>query len=405
MNKKPFCVMPYVHSSTTNSGNYRVCCHSFLPIGDYNVKTHSISEVWNSTEYQQIRQDLESGIFPSYCNHCKNLEENGIFSPRLSNNQNHKTISFQNIPNLPYDIDLKVGSKCNLKCITCYPGASNQHQKEVDNWQKNNVKIPSAFKKWYAILDHYELDPKTFSSSFNPDAAFDSLKECFENKTYLSIVGGEPLINTQVIYFLEKCIDQQLQHNIHLSIITNLTEIDTKVFEFINQFETHLYISFDHIDPIKFNYIRYPANFDNFIQNFNKLQNYTNIVKQLSTTWSIFNISDIIEILEYWEKLRLINGPMRIQFNLVDEPSYFSIKYLEKDYKLKLADKIEKYINSTPLLILTETENAIPQINGLINALRTMPNDYTAVRLEQLRVLNLYDSTRNIDYKKIFGAL
>ena len=57
-----------------------------------------------------------------------------------------------------------------------------------------------------------------------------------------------------------------------------------------------LCISWDHTDPEKFNFIRFPLEYKVFKDNFDTVWHRPKIQKKLSTTWSIFNIFDFEDI-------------------------------------------------------------------------------------------------------------
>ena len=80
MNQKTFCLLPFTHISSTNDGNYRVCCCSeekviTKPDGTaYNMRKDSVVEVWNSEHYKQLRKDLLNGVQNPTCEYCWNYE-------------------------------------------------------------------------------------------------------------------------------------------------------------------------------------------------------------------------------------------------------------------------------------------------------------------------------------------
>jgi glutamate-1-semialdehyde 2,1-aminomutase len=141
MNKKKyptFCILPFTHISSTNDGNYRVCCCSEeVPITKqdgsvYNMRTDSIADVWNSDFYKNLRKDLLNGVKNPTCEYCWNFEEGGAYSKREKNNDEKHDMYPDYEPIIqdvldndgarsepPKDLDIRVGTLCNLKCITC----------------------------------------------------------------------------------------------------------------------------------------------------------------------------------------------------------------------------------------------------------------------------------------------
>jgi hypothetical protein len=106
--------------------------------------------------------------------------------------------------------------------------------------------------------------------------------------------------------------------------------------------------SFDHVDSDRFYFIRYPAVYNDFRKNFDTLIDDDIINLKISTTFSIFNIFDIDRIFDEFETIRQsTNKLLTINFNLVSEPNYFDIKYLEESQKNQLANKIVSYIEKS----------------------------------------------------------
>jgi MoaA/NifB/PqqE/SkfB family radical SAM enzyme len=421
-----FCVLPFTHISTLNNGTYRVCCQSLTPITDtnnitFNVRANSIIEVWNSDSYKSIRNDMLDGKWPSNCAHCKTQEENGMYSPRNLNNEQHMS-SYESydsyiqdaisnagtISSLPVDVDLKIGTLCNLKCIMCYAGASSLHQEEINTWKSQGISLPSMAVKWETHVASFDLNSQNFRSDIlDIMQSINNLRPCLKTAKFLSLVGGEPLINPFTTAILEDCIENQYNETISLTIITNLSAINRRVFTHLNKFKhTDLYISYDHVDPEKFEFIRYPAVYETFQKNLHAVFDFKHITKKLSTTWSIFNIFDFEVIFTSWERIRQqYNEPLHIQVNLVNDPNYFSIRYLNKIQRATITDRIEIFLKTQDLTILHESPTAIEQLASIIEYIKETPDDYDEVITERLRVLELYDVTRGTNYKTIFTHL
>jgi hypothetical protein len=165
-----------------------------------------------------------------------------------------------------------------------------------------------------------------------------------------------------------------------------------------------LCISYDHIDPDKFNFIRYPADYSTFKENFETVWKNTKIQKKLSTTWGIFNIFDFEEIFHEWEQLaQRIPDRFVINFGLIYYPNYFSLRYLEQEQKNEISRRIDNFMsefgnykifNDNPEF--TESVISVPGYMGNKNL------DHEEVCKERTRVLKIYDQLRGTDYKKLF---
>jgi len=411
-----FCPLPFVHISSTNDGNYRVCCYSEETAilkkdgTPYNMRRDSIVEVWNSDFYKRLRQDLLDGVENKTCQTCWKHEASGVFSKRQQSIKELEGFYTEGtVEESPTMLDIKVGSLCNLKCITCYPGASSQHQTEVEQWKQEGIEVPALIKlfderlkKLNISLDDYNpknIDTKSVIENLEP-----SLKVAKE----LSLVGGEPLVNPVALELIQHCVEKSYSKNMMLTVITNLTTLNPKMLDNFNKFKhPMIMVSYDHVDPDKFNYIRYPADYHHFYKNLKTLMSNDNIEVKLSTTWSIFNIFDIPEIFDHWEQLsQEYKKRFIINFQFVIYPNYFSIQYLDKNKKEELATIIDRYLENTlDYKIFKENPDMLELVKSIKNFMNTEVLDYDSVIKERERVLALYDKTRNTNYLKCFSKL
>ena len=162
--------------------------------------------------------------------------------------------------------------------------------------------------------------------------------------------------------------------------------------------------SFDHIDEEHFYFIRYPASYSVFRKNFNSLIHDNIINLKISTTFSIFNIFDIERVFDEFESIRqTMNKSLTINFNLVSEPNYFDIKYLEPFQKIQLSNKISAYIEKNrDYKIFCENPSTLGYVETIANYLKDTPSDFDCVVKERTRVLELYDRTRDTNYTELY---
>jgi len=420
-----FCILPFAHINSTNDGNFKVCCVSEeVEILDennipYNMRTHSIQEVWNSDFYKKLRKDLINGIKNPVCDQCWKLEETGAYSRRQKSLQEFKAYFDDFSPlvteaidndyilfSTPKDLSLKIGNLCNLKCIMCFPGSSSLHQKELENMKSNNMQIPSMLQQWEKTVKEYNIDVEKFSSdSYDVESFIKNLDSALQTAEHISLVGGEPLINSATLELIRYCVDKKYADNLLVQIITNLTKVDHTILEQLNSFKhPMLNISYDHVDPAKFHYIRHPARYDRFLHNFYKLFEYKNIQKKLSTTWGIFNIFDYEEIFEVWEELaRSIDGDFVVNMGMIYYPDYFNIKYLEEKQKDEVSLKMNRYLEkNNDYKIFQNNPELVQNIRAIREFMGPKPNNFQKVVTERTRVLRLYDSIRNTSYNELF---
>jgi len=366
-----YCIKPFIHIATERNGDYLPCCLSKIPTG-YNIEHHSIEEVWNSEYYNKLRHDLLNGVKNPNCERCWTVEDKGYVSRRQQNNQ----VLDVPLP-VPIELDIKTGNDCNLKCITCNHLASSQHAKEVEQWKKDNVKLPL----WLSEIDRDELDIN------NVDNVGQHLDSALPGCSIINLQGGEPFASPMTIKLLEYCKDKGYT-NLPISATSNLSS--TGILKRLADFpKTTVGVSYDHIDPAKFNFIRFPADLETLERNIVTLSAETDIKWGICFTLSIFNIFDLVDIFKRFEEFKQMRNYSFTQINYVIAPDYFSPEYLELEQKQQLVDIVN--------------QNTLPEeFNDIHKIVNVVPDDFDEVVKERTRVLDLYDKTRGTDYRKLF---
>lgn len=387
---KTFCVLPFVSMSNTNSGEYRICCDSF-GFGP-NIQTDSADTVWNSDYYKKIRLDLIDGVENPNCESCWRVEKNGGYSMRQNESRKYSAEeiikhveSNGTVTILPEIFDLKLGNLCNLKCIMCCQLSSSQHETEIRLWKSTDIKLPSLLEyievKFKDEAQQYRLDKD------NLDAIMSNLDPVLKTIDHVRLVGGEPLINP-----LTKLVIKRLPKTANIEIITNLTEVDHELLEDLKRYQSaKLTCSIDHVDAEKFEYIRFPADYNTCMKNFEILTH-----KEISLTVSIFNVFDLKEIFDHFEQY----SPITVSFNWVLDPEYFCIKYLEHEQKQQISAQVKQLLLQ-PYNLFKNNNNLVSYLENIDNVLIDTSN-FDSVVKERTRVLRLYDTTRGTDYRTLF---
>jgi hypothetical protein len=288
----------------------------------------------------------------------------------------------------------------------CYPGSSSLHQDERDQIESMGEELPG-------LLKFHDTRVKTFNlkvEEFNPrdidvENIIDNLDPSLQQAIHMSLVGGEPLVTKTTQRLLEQCVERGYAKNMMLQIITNLSVINPKTIALLEQFKhPMLCVSYDHIDPAKFNFIRYPADYAVFKTNFEKLWKNTKIEKKLSTTWGIFNIFDFEEIFAEWESIaQRQERRFVINFGLIYYPDYFSLRYLESEQKAEITERIQSFMSTNSnWKIFTDNPEFTESVISVPGYMGEQADNHLEVCKERTRVLELYDSIRGTDYKTLF---
>jgi hypothetical protein len=131
------------------------------------------------------------------------------------------------------------------------------------------------------------------------------------------------------------------------------------------------------------------------------------IETKLSTTLSIFNIFDLLEIFNHFEHLSQ-RYPKRFMINIqyVMYPNYFSIQYLTQEQKDSIVQQVTNFIDRFKnYKILKDNPDMLQLVQSIGNYMNTHVDDYDNVVAERKRVLELYDRTRRTDFRKLFPQI
>lgn len=389
-----FCILPFINIYLERNGDYIACGESQPVDKNSNINTASIEEAWNDTYFKNLRSDLLNGVKCDNCKVCWMAESRGMVSDRQEVNDAYKNLVPEVIaevmPTLPVILGIKSDDTCNLKCIMCNQYQSSQHAKEVTLFREQGVQVP----KWLDTID--EIFKGKF---FADDYIVANLDTLLQNQIKLEIQGGEPLISPTTHKLLDYCIANGYT-DIELNMTINLTSLTDSMLDKLTKFPNKkLWISWDHIEDAKFRYIRFPATYPVFLKNLDKLIKAGNTNLGISIAVSIFNIFEIDKILDTFENYGI--KWLDVIFRIVYQPDYFAIEYLEPEQKQQAVGIINNYLTQDRVILDPKME-LYETLNDVHKIILHEPVDFDEVVKERTRVLDLYDRTRNTDYKTLF---
>lgn len=309
--KESFCVAPWtsIYSNGTSNGP---CCVNYKLSYSKNI-----NEYLNSEELNTLKNNFLNGIKSESCKKCWDAEKLGLTSIRLSNNKS----DLQFARDYCY-FTIRLSNKCNFTCRMCHPKYSSA-------WELD--KKASSLKDKSPDIDFFILE--NFYKTV--DYVIDKARK---NIITVTLIGGEPLISDELLYFFEKCEKEKVINNIKLIINTNLSVTSYKNIEIKNFFDkfkkVSLYVSLDGINKVG-EYIRRGFKQKIFDKNVNHYYDY---IKSFSVTIQIYNIYDIPNIYKY---SAVKNIPISLGF--ISKPEYLSLKLLDKEERENI---INSYINN-----------------------------------------------------------
>jgi hypothetical protein len=235
-------------------------------------QVNNINEIWDNKNFLPLRELNNQSIWDSGCWTCQGNEQAGLPSFRTGTLE-----KFGKKTNLsgPQRIDLMFDIGCNLACRTCGPELSTFWQKHL---KENNI----AF-----------VAPRPTSRANDMISILKTLD--LSNLELVVFCGGETLLGQGYWQVAEAIADMvpNAKQKIILSFQTNGTQsISKDNYKIIERFFlVKLNISIDAIGE-RFNYLRWPANWDQLTENINLLRETlpVNVMFLVEETISVFNL-------------------------------------------------------------------------------------------------------------------
>lgn len=394
----PFCTLPWIHLATHPIGTVTPCCITEMKNGASTAATpendnehlflskDSLEDITNSKKFNQLRKDMIEGKYSSLCQKCYKYEQGNAFSKRYESNikfAKHIQECFKNtnpdgslkVVDYKY-IELRLGTVCNLKCITCNPFSSNRWNQDIDSFKGTDFEN-----------EYFKLDVKT--EWYRDLNFYDSLYEKCGELEEVWINGGEPTLIKEHGYFLEKFIEDGRSRDINLHYSLNCTQFPDRFLEVWSHFKNvKIHLSIDDLDKRNY-YIRFPSDWDQIMTSFNKILKYRDIFTlEVCQTVSALNVPNIDNFKKFTLDHNLtiahnyVHYPNHMQVNLIPESMKNRIletsKYLTKheiqrlkielfkSYEQKEVDRFHSFIKIMDKTRGVSIDNFLPEWKGII---------------------------------------
>lgn len=332
--------------NVSSSGNVGSCCW-MEPVHDqngrpYNVEFHTITEAFNSPEFQQIRNNLDNGIQDSHCVNCWKLENLGNRSVRTDEVEN-ESHAYEDVEGL-LSVSLDLSNLCNLKCRTCNQSDSTMWIQETRDIYFKEIKLQDFFKNYSNNI----MKNKRFEE--------DLFEFILPNIREIGFKGGEPFLMKDQWRIIDHLISTENTDKL-ISYHTNGTIWDQEKADKLSKFTVvGLSLSIDDIGD-RFEYLRHPAKWPEVKHNILAIRDWCREFPDkrftiFNTVVSCYNVLTISDILEFGQDNGLI-----IKLHPTTSPEYFSIMNLPKNVKdqalknLKDRDWSEDYQQEVDLVI------------------------------------------------------
>ena len=385
MSKHPsetFCILPWMHLSTRPNGHMRVCCtanaSSVGPTNDKefggevgilkgadgkpaNLNTSDFLSSWNNDYMKNTRLQMLKGEKPPSCLKCYKEEDAGHNSKRQwETHYWNQRVDLDTLlaeteedgstpPKIRY-IDMRFGTKCNLKCVMCSPHDSSLW---VKDWQELYPKIENEnLKETMQWGNKGRQNDATYNWHKENPVFWEQLYEQIPHMKQLYFAGGEPLIIDEHYDLLERVIEMGYADQMEIRYNSNGVEWRDDLFDLWKHFKLVRYhYSVDDIGD-RNDYIRYPSEWGRNEEVFRILDEQTGNNTEVTIACAVqaLNIFYIPDFLKWklnfgFKKINMWPfGAGGINYHFVYHPPHLNVKILPEWFKDELERKYEDFI-------------------------------------------------------------
>lgn len=270
------------------NGKVSLCCYNPSSYQSSNHDEQPITQ-FNSNIMNSIRQSMIDGDRHELCNHCYNLEDKGIRSPRqietffwmenylIKSLEENVELAKKNLPLSPISHDIRFSNTCSLKCRTCVPSNSSSINAENRRFAPLSKDFPMFFSIENENKNQVNLIPIS------------------EKTKWIYLVGGEPLVEEKNTELLEKVAKLNIDPVIVIN--TSMARKNNKLKDILSNFTNVNYVvSIDAYGKLN-DYIRSGSNWENVIENLSSFN--PKEISGFNTVVSMYNINQIRPIVEW----------------------------------------------------------------------------------------------------------
>jgi MoaA/NifB/PqqE/SkfB family radical SAM enzyme len=205
---------------------------------------------------------------------------------------------------------------------------------------------------------------------------------------HVYLAGGEPLLMKQNLDLLAK-----LNPDVNLRINTNLSKVDTGVFDAVCGFKNvHWTVSVETVET-EFEYIRFGGHWQDFCENLNRIRDLGHRIS-FNMLWFLLNYDTVFDCVDYLKGRGFHNNSFVI--GALSTPDYLNIRHLPNSVLNLLQTKLELRIAEQPGYLLEDS------YRNMLHYIQEPIEQNLSRSFEQLAVM---DQRRGVDSSKIFTEL
>ena len=372
LTNKNFCPIPWTGFMYNFDGTVKNCIRNQTPIG--NLKDNSLTEILQGEVNLTTKHNMTYNKPGPTCDVCYDLEKDtkgfDIISDRVFylkelkdvNLNTYKSIDSFNLST----IDVRWNNTCNFSCVYCSPEFSSKWATEL------NITFDAVPQHRYQQLKNY----------------------VFENASQLKhvyLAGGEPLLMKENLELLQ--LLKEKNSDVNLRINTNLSKVDTRIFDLICEFKNvHWIVSVETIEQ-EYEYIRWGGKWQDFVDNLTTISKLDHKIS-FNMLHFILNYKSIFDCVTYLKNLGFHNNSFVIGALL--QPDHLNIRHLPNTMLQSVERELEDWISQKPGFLLE---------NGLKNVLQYIKTPVEKNIEYCLAEIAKMDQRRNINSRAVFTEL
>ena len=371
LTNKHFCPMPWTGLMYNFDGKVKNCIRSDEKTGLLgNIKDAPIEEILLGPNNVAKQTNITNNAPAAGCHTCYELDHGkkrfDIISDRIFYIREFKKTPLDTYRVNNFDlqtIDVRWTNLCNFACVYCSADFSSKWANEL------NVQIETPFDNQLANFKEY-------------------IYKHAKQLKHVYLAGGEPLLIKENLELLK-----QLNPNVNLRINTNLSKVDTGVFDAICNFKNvHWTVSVETIED-EFEYIRFGGRWSDFLDNLNTIRKFDHKIS-FNMLWFLLNYDTVFGCVDYLKELGFHNNSFVIGALLT--PEYLNIRHLPENVLNLLKIKLLSKINEQPGHLLEDS------YRNMLHYIQEPIEQNLSRSFEQLTAM---DQRRGVDSSRIFTEL
>ena len=328
------CLAPLTSVMIGAGGSYRPCCwyrdEDDPSHKDAHLKKMSIKEYREKILFPMY-EEMKKGNYPTACKRCAlpGRKRFDVYEPY----RQYPGIDIVERSKDVRALDLRFSNLCNLGCVMCNAGSSDQFWKQEDRGLYHPESV-----YWFGK----RKKPEGKSGWHNIPGVIESIYELLPTVDVIYMTGGEPSINPGVHKIMEHCIEKGYNKKIRLEFNTNCTNSNKKFLDLLAGFQTDLMLSIDAVGELN-DIIRYPSNFPTLEKNTRAMiENQTKESRaQFAPSVHVYNFFKLHETHNWMESIKQ-EYPDKVKdpnWNIIFQPFYMNIGNIPENLFNEYLDK------------------------------------------------------------------